>query len=719
MTTLEQYHYVSLKSDEVQLLKILPAPKSDTIACQLEHFSLDTLPAYSALSYTWGDEPSNRSIFIENGQFLVKQNLESALLEFRGRIPRLPTSSGKISPSDNGYSFLWIDAICINQEDVAERTAQVKLMKEIYKRANGLLVWLGPAKENSAEGIALLKRFMIERGKAETFETWIRRSEDSSGSVQTGCQAVAALFWRPWFTRAWVVQEYALGGFLTPQGSRAIQVFCGSECIPDIVRIGVLCILQPNFLSRYKPHTVPSGPYGLPSSAPSILPYIITGLLTTRARFDVSNSKEKAYEGPGLYQLLPLVVTSSYASATDPRDKIYAFLGLSEEMYDKPLNINFSKLIIDYNSSVVDVYTSFVQAVVTRTKRLDILGCCMSKHGTNSGGKSWVPDWTINDWSDVGHGFLYNDFYAWNIRPDENTSAGGGFTYDVTQGTECVAAFSDDRRVLTVSGFVWDKVIAVIPLPKKFDAKATLVLRLAFAKFCQMLDLKNEKVHGGDLFGQGKAASDALLFTLTLNRLKVRRREDPSTEWRDVFRDWLTTKSKATPQNTTKPEPSPQDIPSSISSPNPPEPIPKRNTAPQINKILTEFTKSALTTGQFLVVTKEGYFGKCHKKPVKGDNVCIFPGCAMPMILRPFQEYHKLLGEAYVNGIMDGEVMTALGEGKRELREFKIIRERKNPSKDNTTPQGSFLGLYLDHRLYSNYSASKSKHLLSPRKKYA
>jgi hypothetical protein len=109
------------------------------------------IPTYDALSYVWGD-PSESKLIICDGSFIrVTANLHAALLRLR--------HAG--SPENScyhhkpwGYSFpdippMWIDAFCIDQSNINERTSQVQLMGQIYSEAGRVIVWIG--KENQRE----------------------------------------------------------------------------------------------------------------------------------------------------------------------------------------------------------------------------------------------------------------------------------------------------------------------------------------------------------------------------------------------------------------------------------------------------------------------------------------------------------------------------------------------------------------------------------------
>jgi hypothetical protein len=118
--------------DCIRLLVIKPSATSGTnFNCSLQHVSFGERPRYEARSYTWGDQlPSSTKymIFVDTIQFWVHENLGDALFQLR---------------RDTLERTLWIDAICINQDDIQERNRQVRIMPHIYSRAECVLVWLG------------------------------------------------------------------------------------------------------------------------------------------------------------------------------------------------------------------------------------------------------------------------------------------------------------------------------------------------------------------------------------------------------------------------------------------------------------------------------------------------------------------------------------------------------------------------------------------------
>jgi hypothetical protein len=124
--------YTPLQLGEIRLLTIHPGTSDSSIQCNLDVTSLTTAPEYEALSYVWGLPGNNKFIAVGNRPFEVGWNLEVAL-----RYLRL----------ERKYRRLWIDAICIDQTNSAERSTQVASMHRIYSGASSVLIWLGELDE--------------------------------------------------------------------------------------------------------------------------------------------------------------------------------------------------------------------------------------------------------------------------------------------------------------------------------------------------------------------------------------------------------------------------------------------------------------------------------------------------------------------------------------------------------------------------------------------
>lgn len=128
--------YDTLDEGFFRLVRITQAPSTGRIECWTEQFSLQDPPPYTALSYACGPRPANFNLKLNGRDWNVRQNLAHFLRQH-------------VEMDQSLQEWMWIDAICINQTNLPERTHQVKLMADIYGKASRVLVWLGPAYEDS------------------------------------------------------------------------------------------------------------------------------------------------------------------------------------------------------------------------------------------------------------------------------------------------------------------------------------------------------------------------------------------------------------------------------------------------------------------------------------------------------------------------------------------------------------------------------------------
>lgn len=178
------YPYSSLSPGSIRLLRLLPqGDENAPIQCKLFSYSqLDVGKLnhlYEALSYVWGDQDKTLPISIGNHRFDVTENLHAALLRLR---------------NSSLERIIWVDAICINQENKNEKEKQIQLMAGIYRHAYSVVVWLGEEADNSD----LALEAIISAGNNGDLEV------TDNGTVQ---QAVIKLLERKWFQRIWVIEH--------------------------------------------------------------------------------------------------------------------------------------------------------------------------------------------------------------------------------------------------------------------------------------------------------------------------------------------------------------------------------------------------------------------------------------------------------------------------------------------------------------------------------
>lgn len=347
---------------EIRLLTILPALSEEApLQTSLRTVSLRDDPKFEALSYTWGnDEPRNK-ITINGRSHLVRDNLFAALRRLR-------------------WSFtsrhVWIDAICINQEDLHERSEQVKLMRNIYQQGTKVVVWIGEPSPDDLDTNpmrSLSSRFALPNATlASQYAPWMRSSGsktlvqrywNSSKAIQTTAELgneqwqgpVAELLDRPWWRRVWVVQEAVL--------ACEIVIQCG----PDIVPWSSI----DRYISWQRVQTVGfEGPFvdgnGTAYPFPDELYQVINSF---RERRTASTSTS-------IYNLL---YDFRKLSCTDPRDRVFGFLGLADDIADICLQAN-------YNSPVSEVYITTAKALIAGHLSLDTLNCRREPHADDRSG---------------------------------------------------------------------------------------------------------------------------------------------------------------------------------------------------------------------------------------------------------------------------------------------------------------------------------------------
>jgi len=114
------------QSGQIRLLDL--APGSGDIHFSLRHVNLDQYPEYEAISYAWGDPKDTDTVYCDTKSIKITKSLLTCLRRLRGvDQPRV----------------LWADAVCINQDDIPEKSEQVKLMSKIYSQPSRIIIWLG------------------------------------------------------------------------------------------------------------------------------------------------------------------------------------------------------------------------------------------------------------------------------------------------------------------------------------------------------------------------------------------------------------------------------------------------------------------------------------------------------------------------------------------------------------------------------------------------
>jgi Heterokaryon incompatibility protein (HET) len=192
---------------EIRLIRIIP-DKDDQgrVSCELRHFHLKDNPYYECLSYVWGDPEKNRPILLNGINFNVTINLDGFLRQLQ---PKTTNTESR--------RWIWIDALCINQNDDQEKTVQVTNMIGIYRQAKQVLIWFGPADYTIDSTFHLLNRLSSDypepshlaqyRVRSKALDQLLSETADDNDIWVKGLKRIAS---NAWWRRIWVIQEAAV-----------------------------------------------------------------------------------------------------------------------------------------------------------------------------------------------------------------------------------------------------------------------------------------------------------------------------------------------------------------------------------------------------------------------------------------------------------------------------------------------------------------------------
>jgi hypothetical protein len=321
------YQYGPLQhSDSIRILVLHPSPNdSDPIACTIRHVQLsdDTLE-YEAVSYTWGDSTQTNTIYLNDGRqrLIVGKNCHAALRRLR------------LVDEDR---TVWIDAVCIDQQDLQERGHQVRIMSEVYNCAEGVMVMLSDEVPDC--------RLLMEEVKYVIYNWKMVAKEGRITPCEAATQQLKTLYKDPWFERTWVLQEVHAKDIITIVYGSAVFAFQALERL----HAG-----SSTYESQFPP------------------PIWIACCSMTEYCTSQFSLWNRLYE-------------TRECLATNPRDKVFALKSL---LGPRQSDIDY---LIDYTQSVESCFKQ-VAGFLLPVLGLRILAATRHPHNLNMA--SWIPDWS-------------------------------------------------------------------------------------------------------------------------------------------------------------------------------------------------------------------------------------------------------------------------------------------------------------------------------------
>ncbi|KAK8067218.1 hypothetical protein PG997_013965 [Apiospora hydei] len=348
--------YEILEADEFRLLLLKPGNGDEPLDCMIAVCSRNSGVAYEALSYAWGDPESRTDLLCNDLPLSVTENLEAAL-------KHLPVSHRDPSPVGGCPLHRPKRYSGERAPDPIDEDNLLRGAQKAFRLINRVVRAIVNRNQWALENVTLPDSsplFQVYQDFSPANE-FARLSRLNLGSI-------IRLLQMPWFTRLWVFQEVAF--------AKEIVVLCGEQAIPWWrLAQSVMYLHHKGVLLEYRLHKAVVG---------------------VKAVVEMEKLRQNAEENDSPQDLLSILLASSAAQCTDPRDKIFAVLGLAiDDNYG--LKGTFPEVQVDYDANVSQVYQSLAQNFVA-AKDLRILSCVSQRRWTSLDGAmdlpSWVPDWT-------------------------------------------------------------------------------------------------------------------------------------------------------------------------------------------------------------------------------------------------------------------------------------------------------------------------------------
>ncbi|CAI6339315.1 unnamed protein product [Periconia digitata] len=653
----------------IRLLEISPGSASESLHCRLIPTTIEAAQGqFEATSYTWGSPVDPCTIDCNGYPLKIQQNAYYMLMHLRQR---------------DQLRTVWIDAICINQGDIPERSSQVSAMHLVYSFAKSVVIWLGPSDESSRIAMRFAARldapkFQREyehhnRTSLEIVEEIPRKTyifdPEANPDIGLSREIITSsvnFISRPWFGRVWVLQEAA--------GCRETQVQCGKDEIEWNQLFSLAWIMRSESPGR------------LPPYLPDTFPIVQRKAFAILKMHDIRSYRFPPSERVSHFRKdFSTILSSAHLhEATDPRDKIYSAMNLSiarDRIMDTKLFFHREEhsgvtgyanwgLKVDYTIPWEILYAEVSLELYKRG-----YVSFVADSGRNRQPAGWeLPSWMV-DFREQPSNTEIAESADWkaggrcrspNPIPNARNAVKFGFlpkahrrVIDVSHMSKefktckkslmrCLDSFiglqSLMRDEIVWTGEVSSDIKESDPRSNK-ESKSQCILRFISQESDQAMSAPT-RIKGHYMTGEPVLSAYKMAIILGMDHMSDRVDEEFVRGNWDAFISWL--KLPATDEDnetTTEQSLPPYELASAASS-------------------VWFDTRFAITT--------HGYFCLVPALTRPGDTVVIIRGHHLPLVLRPYvspnrkipivTEYFESIGSAYVHGMMDNEAKCIVDE---------------------------------------------------------
>jgi Heterokaryon incompatibility protein (HET) len=598
--------YETLGDRQIRVLILSPSKKwSDPIKCSLDIVDLNNsfteTMDFEALSYVWGDRSGTSEIIMETYTIPVSSNLEKALRSLRRKTKRR----------------LWVDALCINQNDIDERNAQVRIMADIYRDAKRVLVWLGESSRDFEKAIKWMKKnlhpgFTIEP-KGKQPGTKIKRDSEQI-EIDKGMEKLRA---DPYWHRMWTCQEFALAHD-DPIIVYGELSFDSGYLWPALEARGMLQDMSMLLTERGRLH----------NGSSSLFPSLQTSVLIRHAMMRRGQIPYQISPSLGLFLCLTWA-----RQCANRRDKIFALYGL----VGKKMVNGEKALLPDYKMTYESIVAEAIAYVVNEEKDMDLFGfLALHQHSMrDEATPSWLPD--------LFDGDLRSPRCPAHFMTREVCST-PPISIAVSQDREN-RPISSDFRTLALMGLIVDRIRDTIALEK--------TVPLIAAQLDSIQHLIESRTPGRNVTKPQRFRIPVSLGSIILQSLE-------QSIWKTLTPRMEDDAGSADLSNRDK-------IVADYFA--------GRTTGSQERSV---YNCLKHICGRTLFITESGIYGVGSPEIKEGDELSILNGLKLPFVLRKDThgktneaDIFKMIGAVFVSGLNTETIMRIDGIRTR-IREFRI-----------------------------------------------
>ncbi|KAJ4177927.1 hypothetical protein NW767_014982 [Fusarium falciforme] len=687
-----------LDSNQFRLAAISLVPDPDNDGSQIPNITLTThglldvaTPSYHALSYTWGKprgsvpayaDTDSLLIRLDGHGFLVKPNLYDALLHIHQYCPQTP---------------VWIDALCIDQDNLIERQLQVASMHRIFGDADLVIVWLGKPFSQLRIGLEIADRISdvasrevkrIIRSQKHDFTLDLNDMPQRYGLDPFSlddAEALFALYGSHWFSRVWVIQEVAL--------AKNAGVLCNNNTLIPFDKIGmtatflhlsgILFAVARLLIENSRYHGMLEDLYFYQAEKIQLLREWCKGdqsawleempLVDFTAGVE-DNSLFLDYRGrksTALILLKLLMWTFGFESA-DRRDSVYGLWGILQHIANAERIRIPESLKPNYEISTATLFESVTEEILASGNLTALTLVADASMRQTSGLPSWCPEFPIPLFNNPICGPNFKSVGRLNASgPIEETP--GGYLFGVQDSVLHVRAFSIGPVELvgeSLHGLETGNLSQWIRMLLRMDETYPPTAQPALEAFWRIIICDQDMCSRPAKLPRTQGFRD-LIMKMMMRRLKIEFGAGGQKAVTECIASWsdLDKLAERDPSNALYNTgfiekgccrlgllPATDDDPLlSIE-----EQRAWLEHFNQSSKLITWLLGSTLPY-RSPVLTTTGYLGLALRSTRVGDEIWILAGCPMPVVLRKVESdinAYRLIGEVYVHGIMHGEAVT-------------------------------------------------------------